>query len=335
MSQQLKSYKGVCLKIGIFTATSFLLREIATFIISSNKALSEFSVQLLLSLLFLQIIPAVVAALMFGFKGKTFTNAYKVPERNLKAIANFPAIYGLGMSVNLITILVTLLFTGNNAQSLENPLLETIPEGFTLQNAILMFIQVVVLAPIFEEFIFRGALLSALKPYGNGVAVFTTAILFGAMHGNFSQFFYAVAVGIPLAYIAIATSSLFPTTCLHMMINSVSGAIILFFSNDTVSKALRGGYTPTDSETPVLLLFGAFITVVFVTAIVGLVLMIRKLIRIKKYRLALVWDEISNKKKALYLILTPGAIISVLLSVDVFGGFYTIARLLLRLVGAR
>lgn len=334
MSQQIKNYKKICLKVGIFTVLSFFLRELASFIASSNEAFNGFTTQLLISLFFLQIIPSFIAVFMFSFKGRTLIDAYRVPERNLRALANFPAIYGLGMTVNLLTILVTYLISGSGEKAVENPIIEIIPEGFTVGNAVFMFVQVVILAPLFEEFIFRGALLNALKPYGNGVAVFTTAILFGAMHGNFSQFFFATAVGIPLAYVAIATNSLFPSTILHMMINSISGIIILFISNDTVSKAMEQGYIPTDSEKPVLLLFGAFITVVLVTAIVGFILMIRKLIKIKKYRLPLVWDEISNKKKAFYLIFTPLTLVSLLLAVDVFGGFYTISKLFLRLVGA-
>ena len=332
MTPELKNYKLTCLKVGFFMASAFLLREIATFIVSMVEG-DVFELRLILSFLFLQVVPAIICVFMFNFKGKTLKDAYHIPERNLRALANYPAIYGLGMTVNLITILVMTLITSVNAAE-QNPVLEIVPEDFTMEKAVFMFVQVVILAPIFEEFIYRGALLNALKPYGNGVAVFTTALLFGLTHGNFQQFFYAFAVGIPLAYIAIATNSVFSSTCLHAMVNSVTGIILLFFTNDTIDKVTKGGYTPTDDEKPIVLLFTIFVIFVIATAVIGLVLMICKLVKIKKYRLPLVWDEISNGKKAIYLLITPGAIISVALVVDVFGGFYSVSRLLLKLVGA-
>ena len=49
---------------------------------------------------------------------------------------------------------------------------------------IVQFSYVVIIAPIVEEFIYRGAILTALSPYGRGAAVLFSALAFGLMHGN-------------------------------------------------------------------------------------------------------------------------------------------------------
>ena len=52
---------------------------------------------------------------------------------------------------------------------------------------IVQFSYVVIIAPIVEEFIYRGAILTALSPYGRGAAVLFSALAFGLMHGNIPQ----------------------------------------------------------------------------------------------------------------------------------------------------
>jgi membrane protease YdiL (CAAX protease family) len=76
-----------------------------------------------------------------------------------------------------------------------------------------------IIAPIFEEFIYRGAILRSLEKYGKRFAILISATLFGLMHGNFYQIFMAIGVGIILGY--LATEYSIKLTILLHIINNV------------------------------------------------------------------------------------------------------------------
>ena len=96
---------------------------------------------------------------------------------------------------------------------------------------IVQFSYVVIIAPIVEEFIYRGAILTALSPYGRGAAVLFSALAFGLMHGNIPQAASAFGTGLVYAIIAAKCSSILPTVIIHCLNNllanfsSISDAI--------------------------------------------------------------------------------------------------------------
>ncbi|MBE6668125.1 MAG: CPBP family intramembrane metalloprotease [Ruminococcaceae bacterium] len=83
-----------------------------------------------------------------------------------------------------------------------------------------------ILFPIIEEVVFRKIFCDRLLPLGEGYAVFVSAGIFGLVHGNFHQFFYAFAVGIIFAGIYIKTGRIRYSVIYHMIINS-TGAVLL------------------------------------------------------------------------------------------------------------
>lgn len=85
-------------------------------------------------------------------------------------------------------------------------------QGYALENAanaaagtepltFLMLLYSVLLAPLFEEILFRGLLFNQLRRYGRCFAILITALLFGLMHTNVLQFIAAVLLGLLLAWI--------------------------------------------------------------------------------------------------------------------------------------
>lgn len=86
------------------------------------------------------------------------------------------------------------------------------------QPTISMIVYTCIMAPIFEEFIYRGAVLRSLEKYGRKFAILISAILFGLMHGNFYQIFMAAGIGIVLGYLA-TEYSIKLTILLHMCNN--------------------------------------------------------------------------------------------------------------------
>lgn len=58
-------------------------------------------------------------------------------------------------------------------------------------------------APIAEELIYRGYIMKSLKKYGANFAIVISSILFGLMHMNPTQSFFAIFVGLVLGYVAM------------------------------------------------------------------------------------------------------------------------------------
>lgn len=65
-----------------------------------------------------------------------------------------------------------------------------------------MFLYSIIIAPMVEEVVFRGAVQRWLEPWGRGFALITSAALFGLMHNNLVQLPVAFACGLLFGYIA-------------------------------------------------------------------------------------------------------------------------------------
>lgn len=83
----------------------------------------------------------------------------------------------------------------------------------------IVIVVAVIIGPIFEEIIFRRILIDRLSPFGEKLAIFTSAIAFGVFHGNFDQVVYATALGIILGYVYSTTRDIRYSIGLHVIFN--------------------------------------------------------------------------------------------------------------------
>lgn len=83
-----------------------------------------------------------------------------------------------------------------------------------------------ILAPIIEELVFRKVICDRLLPLGEGYAVLLSAVIFGLVHGNFYQFFYAFLTGLLFSIIYVRTGRIRYTVIYHMIINFLGGVIV-------------------------------------------------------------------------------------------------------------
>ena len=82
---------------------------------------------------------------------------------------------------------------------------------------------VLAVVPAFcEEFLFRGAVLTNLLPFGRGTAILVSALTFSLMHQNLAQFLYAFGAGILLGYLYEKTGSIWNGVILHLCNNAFS-----------------------------------------------------------------------------------------------------------------
>ncbi len=92
-------------------------------------------------------------------------------------------------------------------------------EATTNLELALLFITLAVVPAFVEEFLFRGLVLSNLLPYGRTTAVIISAGLFGLMHQNVEQIFYATAAGLVIGWVYVCTKSIWPCILLHFCNN--------------------------------------------------------------------------------------------------------------------
>ncbi|MDR0983547.1 MAG: CPBP family intramembrane metalloprotease [Ruminococcus sp.] len=181
---------------------------------------------------FVQYIVVVPIALIIGnfrqtHRVKTY---FRKPKVSFKDFFKFTAMtYAIGTTVNLITALVYIASYNLGHQNTD--LNEEIVSQMTFSPVVSMAIMIasVILAPLFEELVFRGSLQTHLKNYGAAFAIVTTGIVFGLVHGNFHQIPYAMTFGFCLGYIAYKTKSIIPSIMVHFFINGFS--MLMLYAN--------------------------------------------------------------------------------------------------------
>jgi len=99
-----------------------------------------------------------------------------------------------------------------------------------------LFIIVVIVAPIMEEYVFRYLPYRKLGGYDPRLYVVWTAVAFGLFHMDLVQSTYTIVVGLVLGVIMIKTGSLKYVIALHMIFNLVGvwgfGGLILRSGNE-------------------------------------------------------------------------------------------------------
>ncbi len=98
----------------------------------------------------------------------------------------------------------------------------------TLISLALNVVATAVLPALIEEMIFRGYILGALRPHGDGLAVVLSAVLFALFHGNVLQIPFAFILGLVMGYLTVQTDSIWPAVLLHFT-NNLMSVLLNFF----------------------------------------------------------------------------------------------------------
>ncbi len=127
-------------------------------------------------------------------------------------------------------------FCTNWLQDLTGTSMEASSELYTqatipLAGFILMVIWSCVIAPVTEEYLFRGIILRTLSKHGAAFGIVISAILFGLMHGNMAQTPMAFMLGLTMGYVAMKSGNIRQTIFIHMVNNIVATVpeIVIYF----------------------------------------------------------------------------------------------------------
>ncbi len=301
-------FKSECTRLGLVLIVIFgarLLADVCAILLSpllvklQAYSVPYFLVNELYSDLFLYAIPIIATIFILRRPLKNSPNrVYQKPKYLGKAMAMFPAGYGLAITVRLITILISMLFEGTALGESFDVVQDSLLSAPDIATALIQFVQLAVIAPILEELWFRGLIMESLRPYGNGFAIFISAIMFGLTHANFEQFFYAAALGIFFGYIAISTESIVTTTVMHAMFNSISGVLLLLSVEPSVQEYVLSAGAGGDAEiTPMVVLYLAWTGFIVLLLVVGIIMMIGKFVKIKRYKVPKMQTEIPAGKR--------------------------------------
>ena len=91
------------------------------------------------------------------------------------------------------------------------------PQG--ILGFVISFLTTACAPALIEEFFFRGAILGSLRKFGDSFAIFTSAILFGLVHGNLIQIPFAFTVGLLLGFAVVKTGSIWTGVLIHFLNN--------------------------------------------------------------------------------------------------------------------
>lgn len=114
------------------------------------------------------------------------------------------------------------------------------------QTSIYSFLMMVIAAPVFEEFIFRGIMLDGLlKKYKPVIAILISSFLFGLVHLNPWQFITGMIIGLFSGWVYYRSKSLSYSILVHVVVN-LSGFILRLLGteqdiNATSLPELYGG----------------------------------------------------------------------------------------------
>ena len=126
---------------------------------------------------------------------------------------------------------------------------------------------------ICEEITVRGVILSGYKNVNHIVSAVVTGLIFGILHMNFQQFFYAFLLGVLLASLVHITNSIFASMLCHFTFNGIQ-VFLLYFVTGTqkFTKASNTDVNALGTTEKLIALVALFIVAVIFGAIVGLLL---------------------------------------------------------------
>lgn len=236
---------------------------------------------------------------------------------------------GSGKFLVLLPICFCLMYSGN----LIGNFLSMLLSGGTAQNAVLDYamdtnplkvVVMVILAPLLEEYVCRKQIIDRTRQYGEKTAVFLSALVFGLLHQNLFQFFYAFGLGLVFAYIYVRTGRLRYPVLLHGIINFMGAVVAPWILSliDMEALAAMDPNAPPEQVMallqqilPGLMLMTLYSMLLIGMSIAGLVLIVTK-------RRQLIWKEAPEQlpedtaAKTVYL--NVGMILYILLCVASF-----------------
>lgn len=330
--------KKLSTKIGVFMIVVFTLPTIGSILVGFLMAiLGDYtpalffheSFNFIFSFIFAYALPFLILIGLLGYPRFSRVHPlYPGSQYDMaQSIKLFPFAWVTTMGINLFTVtLFEYLSKWLGIPEVVNPIESMIPT--TTMGWVIAVIYICICAPIFEEIFYRRIILGSLRRYGDTFAIVISAILFGIMHGNFSQFFYAFALGLIYGYIVVRSNSIIPAIILHALNNSISTFALYISSNENIISISEKapGLSLSEQELALTGLLGIFMIALIGFVILGLIQLIKYIVtyivaRSKKKHISFLFDDVeglTQKQKYGIFFSRPTVIITIILAVITF-----------------
>ena len=149
----------------------------------------------------------------------------------------FPMMFGMGLIAEFISTLIPV--TGPVFGKMYDFYSQFLNQ--LSNDTALMIAMAVIMAPIFEEIVFRGIIMKGMLNKGVKPmkAIWISALVFGLVHGNPWQFVGAVLLGFVLGLVYYKTKSLLLPILLHAFNNLVSTVMMTCFKTESFADAFH------------------------------------------------------------------------------------------------
>ncbi|MGN1212840.1 MAG: lysostaphin resistance A-like protein [Christensenellales bacterium] len=171
----------------------------------------------------------------------------------------------------------------------------TTESSYTIVNFLVEVVTVAILPAVCEEFVHRGLLLrGTADSIGYKKAIIISSVLFGLMHLNIQQFFYATILGLLMGFLVSMTRSIWPSIIIHFCNNFINVYFTFAETNNLPGSEFTNILNSLASKNIFLFLILS-ITIVAV-CVIGIIFLVKRLFvetSINSY--GKVFEDIENK----------------------------------------
>jgi membrane protease YdiL (CAAX protease family) len=236
--------------------------------------------------------------------GFSMKSAFSKPKAPAKKIAKwiFIALSFAWGSALFTSIFFTIL---QNLTGRELAAATPIADGSLLSNFTII-LTTAILAPLFEEIIFRGVLLSSTKRFGGYLPIILNALLFGLFHINYPQVAGAFVTGVCMGFLVVKTGSIIPAIITHFIFNGSSTIINVLMSGIDLERIQNLDMAYARQHMGAIMINALFGLMVIGVAIAGLILFIVEMVKNRgEYALENNCKDIPLGKKTAAFYLAP------------------------------
>ncbi|MBE6610415.1 MAG: CPBP family intramembrane metalloprotease [Ruminococcaceae bacterium] len=282
--------------------------------LSSMTTIESFSLDTLNNIVMLLqyafIFPAVIYVINIGQKHKTLTFFKKCEVSKLYifkwSVISLGVTYLVALIGELFFSLIQSMGVHVNDLSTELP---TDPLGL-----VVYFLAVVICAPIFEEILFRGPVLAQNLKHGAVFASVVSGLLFGLIHQNHEQMFYAAVLGFLFCFIDIKAGSIIPSIVAHMVVNGYSFINVFFLSFTNYNDIMYDPEAALEGPDFALAIYGLLNSIVYVFIVIAIILIIHELTTNRIHFFLSKGDNLlTGGEKAKFFLSAPATIIMLIL----------------------
>lgn len=260
----------------VITVGAFILAGViaAPFLLKATTISDSIRGQFLFSIILysLMVIPAWFIGLSKRDRRAVLTNS---PSRNKgnPLFVIIPFFLAIPFNAIYVTIIEKLLPSLYKAMEEAGNLAANMPQSQNFMDLFLLFLTLVVMAPIFEEMVFRGIFYNLLnKKQSLLVAALISSLFFGLLHG--ATFFQTAVLGFVLAMIYQVTGKLWMAMAAHAFNNFIGFLQVVLMSYGVLKVGPDG--TPLPESLTAFSVMSGFILVGIVLSLIALILYLKK-----------------------------------------------------------